>query len=128
MSKANTSTGKRLGNMIQIKEPSRTWEILHMDWVTGLPPVGDRSYNACLVIVERFKWEYKTSINASTNQTPAILEKGWNPKLPQDSLRKDLVELHPTAVGFKGILDRARKHEVSFMEDSFAYAKDKWNK
>ncbi|MBW0518521.1 hypothetical protein O181_058236 [Austropuccinia psidii MF-1] len=25
-----------------------------MDWVTGLPPGGDRSYNACLVIVERF--------------------------------------------------------------------------
>ncbi|MBW0462161.1 hypothetical protein O181_001876 [Austropuccinia psidii MF-1] len=31
---------------------------------------------------------YKTSINASTNQTHAILEKGWNPKLPQDSLSK----------------------------------------
>ncbi|MBW0558308.1 hypothetical protein O181_098023, partial [Austropuccinia psidii MF-1] len=25
-----------------------------MDWVTGLPPGGDRSYNACLVIVARF--------------------------------------------------------------------------
>ncbi|MBW0514175.1 hypothetical protein O181_053890 [Austropuccinia psidii MF-1] len=34
---------------------------------------------------------YKTSIHASTNQTPAVLEKGWNPRFPQDSLRKDLV-------------------------------------
>ena len=25
-----------------------------MDWVIGLPPGGDRSYNACLVIVDRF--------------------------------------------------------------------------
>ncbi|MBW0561912.1 hypothetical protein O181_101627 [Austropuccinia psidii MF-1] len=25
-----------------------------MDWITGLPPGGDRSYNACLVIVDRF--------------------------------------------------------------------------
>ncbi|MBW0585203.1 hypothetical protein O181_124918 [Austropuccinia psidii MF-1] len=25
-----------------------------MDWVTGLPPGGDRGYNACLVIVDRF--------------------------------------------------------------------------
>ncbi|MBW0573122.1 hypothetical protein O181_112837 [Austropuccinia psidii MF-1] len=25
-----------------------------MDWVTGLPPGGDRSYNACLVIVDIF--------------------------------------------------------------------------
>ncbi|MBW0551558.1 hypothetical protein O181_091273 [Austropuccinia psidii MF-1] len=201
--KANESTGKRLGNMIKIQEPSRHWEIFHTDWVTGLPPGGDRNYNACSVIVYGFsktpiflqchkddtamdtalliwnrvvswnfiftniisdrnpkftsalwtnlhqlfgtnlsfstayhpqtdglagrmiqtledmvrifcanglEFEYcdrfthdlctllpelelpcKTSIHVSTNQAPAILEKGWNPKLPQDSLRKYLV-------------------------------------
>ncbi|MBW0563209.1 hypothetical protein O181_102924 [Austropuccinia psidii MF-1] len=202
--------------MIKIQEPRRPWEIVHMDWVTGLPPGGDRSYNACLVIVDRFSktpilvpchkddtaidialliWNivvswtgifkniispsfstayhpqtdglaermiqtledmvrtfwayglelkdcdgfihdwctllpalesaYKTSIHASTNQTPAILEKGWNPKLPQDSLRKDLIEIHPTAASFKGMLDKGRKHAVRCMKDPFAYAKDK---
>ncbi|MBW0583680.1 hypothetical protein O181_123395 [Austropuccinia psidii MF-1] len=211
--KANKSTGKRLGNMIKIQEPSRPCEIVHMDWVTGLPPGGERSYNACLVTVDRFSntpifspchkddtamdtalliWNrlvswtgiftniityhlqtdglaermiqtlvdmvrricayglefkycdgfthdwctllqalelaYKTSIHASTNQTPTILEKEWNPKLPQDYLRKDLVEIHPTAASFRGILDRARKHALRCMEDSFAYAKDKWEK
>ncbi|MBW0553182.1 hypothetical protein O181_092897 [Austropuccinia psidii MF-1] len=52
--KANESTGKRLGNMIKIQEPSRPWEIVHMDWVTGPPPGGDKSCNAFLVIVDRF--------------------------------------------------------------------------
>ncbi|MBW0463632.1 hypothetical protein O181_003347 [Austropuccinia psidii MF-1] len=52
--KANKSTGKRLENMIKIQEPSRPSEIFPMDWVNGLPPGGDRSYNACLVIVDRF--------------------------------------------------------------------------
>ncbi|MBW0523743.1 hypothetical protein O181_063458 [Austropuccinia psidii MF-1] len=52
--KANKSTCKRLGNMIKIQEPRKPWEIVHMDWVTGLPPGGDRSYNACLLIVDRF--------------------------------------------------------------------------
>ncbi|MBW0551386.1 hypothetical protein O181_091101 [Austropuccinia psidii MF-1] len=52
--KENKSTGKRIGNMIKIPKPIRTWEIVHMDWVTGLPLGHDRSYNACLVIVERF--------------------------------------------------------------------------
>ncbi|MBW0583478.1 hypothetical protein O181_123193 [Austropuccinia psidii MF-1] len=194
-----------------------------MDWVIGLPPGGDRSYNAFLVIVDRFSktpiflpchkddtaidtslliWNrvvlgleysktslvteipnslqhsyhpqtdglaermiqtledmvrsffeyglefkdcngfthdlctllpalqlaYKKSTHASTNQTPAILEKGWNPKLTQDSLRKYLVELHPTASSFKQMLHKARKHAVKLMEDSFAYAKDKWDK
>ncbi|MBW0584229.1 hypothetical protein O181_123944 [Austropuccinia psidii MF-1] len=71
---------------------------------------------------------YETSIHASSNQTPAILEKGCNPKLPQDSLRKDLIEINPTSARFKGMLDKARMHALRCMEDSFAYAKDKWDK
>ncbi|MBW0587969.1 hypothetical protein O181_127684 [Austropuccinia psidii MF-1] len=43
---SNKSTGRRLGNMIKIQEPSRPWEIFHMDWVPGLPPGGDRIYNS----------------------------------------------------------------------------------
>ncbi|MBW0539483.1 hypothetical protein O181_079198 [Austropuccinia psidii MF-1] len=226
--------------MIKIQEPNRTRDIVYMDWVTGLPQGGDRSYNAFLVIVDRsskasifllchkddtamdtallvwnrvvswtgifkniisergpkftsalwknahqvfgiklsfptayhsqtdglaekmiqtledmvrrfcaygleFKncdgfthdWctllpalelEYKTSIHASTKQTAAILEKGWNPKLLLDSLRKDLVEINPTAASFKGMLAKTRKHAVRCMQDSFAYPKDKWDK
>ncbi|MBW0516177.1 hypothetical protein O181_055892 [Austropuccinia psidii MF-1] len=183
--KANKSTGKRLGNMIKIQEPRRPWEIVHMDWVTGLPPGSDRSYNACLVIVDRFSktpiflpcqkvdtamdtafliWNivvswtayhpktdglskrmiqtledmvrifceyglelkycdgwihywcklvtvlelaHKTSINASTNQTTAIIEKGWNPRL-----LKDLVEMYPTGATFKAMLYKARENSV----------------
>ncbi|MBW0531137.1 hypothetical protein O181_070852 [Austropuccinia psidii MF-1] len=174
--KENNSTGKRLGNMIKLHEPSRPWEIVHMGWVDGLPPGGDRGYNSCLVIatdlvrlqssyhvtrmIQPSLWtnlhqlfgkklsfstayhpqtdglaermiqtlEDMKSIHASTNQTPSILEKGWNPKLPQDSLRKELAEIHPTAASFKGMLDKAIKHAVRCMEDSFAYSKDKWDK
>ncbi|MBW0460306.1 hypothetical protein O181_000021 [Austropuccinia psidii MF-1] len=52
--KANKSTGKILEDMINIQEPRRPCNIVHMDWVTGLPPGGDRSCNACLAIVDRF--------------------------------------------------------------------------
>ncbi|MBW0561607.1 hypothetical protein O181_101322 [Austropuccinia psidii MF-1] len=83
------------------------------DWCTLLPAL---------------ELAYKTSIHATANQTPAILEKGWNPKLPQDSSRKDLVEIHPTVSSFKGMLDRASKHAVRCTEDSFEYAEDKWDK
>ncbi|MBW0559865.1 hypothetical protein O181_099580 [Austropuccinia psidii MF-1] len=178
--KANKSSGKRLQNMIKIQEPSRPWEIFHMDGVAGLPQGGYESYNSFLVIVDRFsktpiflpyhkddtamdtalliwnsvlswtgicktnlslstayhpqtdglsermiqaledkvrsfcayglelkvcdgfthywctilpelKLAYKKSIHASNNKTTAILEKGRNPRLPQDSLRKDLI-------------------------------------
>ncbi|MBW0559480.1 hypothetical protein O181_099195 [Austropuccinia psidii MF-1] len=82
----------------------------------------------CGTLFPALQLAYKKSVHASTNQTPAILEKGWNPKLPQDTLRKDLIEIHLTATSFKGMLDKARKHAVRCMEDSFAYAKDKWDK
>ncbi|MBW0546302.1 hypothetical protein O181_086017 [Austropuccinia psidii MF-1] len=84
------------------------------------------------MVIRRFctslELAYKKSIHASTNQTPAIMEKGWNPKLPQDPLRKDLVEIHPTAASFKKQLNKTRKHALSCMEGSFEYDKDKWDK
>ncbi|MBW0562909.1 hypothetical protein O181_102624 [Austropuccinia psidii MF-1] len=57
--KANKATGKRFGLIIHIQEPSTPWEVVHMDWVTSLPPGGDKSYNACLFIVDRYS---KTTI------------------------------------------------------------------
>ncbi|MBW0522264.1 hypothetical protein O181_061979 [Austropuccinia psidii MF-1] len=40
--------------MIHIPEPKSPWAVVHRDWVTALPPSGYRSYNACLVIVDRY--------------------------------------------------------------------------
>ncbi|MBW0546045.1 hypothetical protein O181_085760 [Austropuccinia psidii MF-1] len=79
-------------------------------------------------LLQALELAYKTSIHSSNNQIPAILEKGWNPKLPQESLRKELVEIHPTASSFKGMLAKARKHAVRCMEDSLSYAQEKWDK
>ncbi|MBW0524184.1 hypothetical protein O181_063899 [Austropuccinia psidii MF-1] len=226
--------------MIQIQEPKSPWDIVHMDWVTALPPGGDRSYNACLALVDRYSktpmflpshkddtamdtaimilnkvsshtglfrniisdrhpkftsalWTnlhnsfgtklsfstayhpqtdgleermiqnledmirrfcayglefkdsdgfthawctlipalelaYKTSIHSSTGKTSAILEKGWNPRLPYDTLKKNLVDIHPTASSFKIMLDKARHHSNRCMQDSFRYAKERWDK
>ncbi|MBW0550091.1 hypothetical protein O181_089806 [Austropuccinia psidii MF-1] len=40
--------------MIQIQEPKSPWEIVHMDSVTALTPGGERIYNACLVLIDRY--------------------------------------------------------------------------
>ncbi|MBW0589302.1 hypothetical protein O181_129017 [Austropuccinia psidii MF-1] len=39
--------------MIHIQEPKSPWEVVHLDWVSTLPPSGYKSYNACLIIVDR---------------------------------------------------------------------------
>ncbi|MBW0505790.1 hypothetical protein O181_045505 [Austropuccinia psidii MF-1] len=48
---------------------SQDWDVLTHDLCTLLPELEST---------------YKTSIHASINQTPAILEEGWNTNLPQD--------------------------------------------
>ncbi|MBW0534212.1 hypothetical protein O181_073927 [Austropuccinia psidii MF-1] len=57
-----------------------------------------------------------------------MLEKGWNPRLPYDTLKKDLVDIHPTASSFKIILDKARHHANRCMQYYFKYAKERWDK
>ncbi|MBW0506380.1 hypothetical protein O181_046095 [Austropuccinia psidii MF-1] len=47
--KANRSTGKKFGLMIYIPEPKSPWEFFCIDWVTALPPSGDRIYDTCLL-------------------------------------------------------------------------------
>ncbi|MBW0516021.1 hypothetical protein O181_055736 [Austropuccinia psidii MF-1] len=66
------------------------------DWCTLIPALG---------------LAYKTSVHSFTGQTPAILEKGWNPRLPADKLRKDLIDIHPTASRYKIMLDKVKHHE-----------------
>ncbi|MBW0512158.1 hypothetical protein O181_051873 [Austropuccinia psidii MF-1] len=238
--KANKSTGKRFGLMIHIQEPSTPWELVHMYWVTSLPPGGEKSYNAGLAIVDRYRktpiflpcnkddtamytailiWNrvmshtclfkiiisdrepqfksalwtdlhkplgtelsfstdyhpqtdglsermiktledmlrrfcayslefqdsdgftndwcthipalelaYKTSIHASTGKTPARLEQGWKHKLPVDTLKKDLVDIHPNPSSFKLFLDKVRHRANESMKYAFEYAKLKWDK
>ncbi|MBW0504167.1 hypothetical protein O181_043882 [Austropuccinia psidii MF-1] len=57
-----------------------------------------------------------------------MLEKGWNPRLPADTLRKDLIEIHPTASSFKIMLDKVKNHAKQSMDEAFDYAKQKWDK
>ncbi|MBW0495947.1 hypothetical protein O181_035662 [Austropuccinia psidii MF-1] len=57
-----------------------------------------------------------------------MLEKGWNTRLPYDTLKKELVDIHPTASSFKKMFYKARNHENRCMQDLFIYAKERWDK
>ncbi|MBW0486536.1 hypothetical protein O181_026251 [Austropuccinia psidii MF-1] len=71
--KTNESNGKRIANIIKIKEPRKPWEIVHMDWVTGLPPGVARSYNSCLVSFDRFS---NTSIFLPRHKYDTAMDTG----------------------------------------------------
>ncbi|MBW0533185.1 hypothetical protein O181_072900 [Austropuccinia psidii MF-1] len=89
--KANKATGKRFDLMIHIQEPSTPWEVVHMDWVTALPPGGDKSYNACLVIVERYR---KTPIFLPCHKDGTAMDTAlliWNRVISHNGSFKNII-------------------------------------
>ncbi|MBW0534552.1 hypothetical protein O181_074267 [Austropuccinia psidii MF-1] len=88
----------------------------------------DGSTHDWYTLIPALELAYKTSIHSSAGKTPAMLEKGWNPRLPYDTLAKELVDIHPTESSFKVMLDKARHHAKTFMKDSFKNAKETWDK
>ncbi|MBW0512974.1 hypothetical protein O181_052689 [Austropuccinia psidii MF-1] len=85
------------------------------------------THDSC-TLIPALELEYKTSIHYSTGETPAMLEKGWNPRITYDTLKNSLVDIHPTASSFKIILYKARHHANGCMKESFKYAKERWDK
>ncbi|MBW0559623.1 hypothetical protein O181_099338 [Austropuccinia psidii MF-1] len=57
-----------------------------------------------------------------------MLGKGWNPTLPYDTLKNELVDIHLTARIFKMMLDKSGHHANRCMQDSFKHAKERWDK
>ncbi|MBW0580342.1 hypothetical protein O181_120057 [Austropuccinia psidii MF-1] len=89
--KANKATGKRFGLMIHIQEPSTPWKVVHMDWVTALPPGGDKSYNACLVIVDRYS---KTPIFLPCHKDDTAMDTAlliWNRVISHTGLFRNII-------------------------------------
>ncbi|MBW0504974.1 hypothetical protein O181_044689 [Austropuccinia psidii MF-1] len=54
------------------------------------------AHNWC-TLIPALELAYKTSIHSSTGKTPEMLEKGWNPRLPYDTLKKGLSRYTPNS-------------------------------
>ncbi|MBW0494599.1 hypothetical protein O181_034314 [Austropuccinia psidii MF-1] len=77
--------------MINIKEPKSPWEVVHMDWVTALPPSGDKGYNAFLVIVDRYS---KTSIFLPCHKDDTAMDTSlllWSRVISHTGLFKNII-------------------------------------
>ncbi|MBW0553281.1 hypothetical protein O181_092996 [Austropuccinia psidii MF-1] len=79
-------------------------------------------------LIPALELEYKTSMHYLTRKTLAMLEKGLNSRRPYDTLKEDLVDIHPTASIFKIILYKEKHNSNIFIKASFKYAKERWDK
>ncbi|MBW0583911.1 hypothetical protein O181_123626, partial [Austropuccinia psidii MF-1] len=74
------------------------------DWVSHLPAV---------------QLAYNTSQQSTTGKPPSVVEKGWNPLLPVDHLKKNLLTIHPTAKDFHDMWKRACDTAAKCIGDKF---------
>ncbi|MBW0552145.1 hypothetical protein O181_091860 [Austropuccinia psidii MF-1] len=94
------------------------------DWVTLLPAV---------------QLAYNISQHSTTGKSPCLVEKVWNPLLPVDHLKKNLLTIYPTAMDFHDMWKKAcytapkcefsRKHPVfpvSLVKPYFQTEEDKF--
>ncbi|MBW0487608.1 hypothetical protein O181_027323 [Austropuccinia psidii MF-1] len=83
------------------------------DWASLLPAV---------------QLAYNTSQHSTTGKTPAVVEKGWNPLLLVDHLKKNLLTIHPTAKDFHDMWKRAFHTAAKCIAEPKEYNKQKWDK
>ncbi|KAG0139071.1 hypothetical protein CROQUDRAFT_55280 [Cronartium quercuum f. sp. fusiforme G11] len=77
---------------------------------------------------EYVKTSYNSSIHSTTSKAPFILERGYCPRLPKDRLKTRDIEIHPTALSFASMLNKARDHAAQCVKDSIEYNKSRWDK
>ncbi|MBW0584559.1 hypothetical protein O181_124274 [Austropuccinia psidii MF-1] len=83
------------------------------DWITLLPAV---------------QLAYNTSQHSITGKTPALVEKGCNPLLPVDHLKKNLLTIHPTVKDFHDMWKRPCDIAAKCIAKEKGYNKQRWDK
>ncbi|MBW0461614.1 hypothetical protein O181_001329 [Austropuccinia psidii MF-1] len=71
---------------------------------------------------------YNTSQYSTTGKSPSLVEKGWNPLLPVDHLKKNLLTVHPKAKDFHGISKKACDTASKCIAEEKEYNKQRWDK
>ncbi|MBW0528217.1 hypothetical protein O181_067932 [Austropuccinia psidii MF-1] len=83
------------------------------DWVTVLPAV---------------QLAYNTSKHSTTGKSTSLVEKRWNPLLPVDHLKKNLLTTHPTAKDFHDMWKRASETSSKCIDEAEEYKKKRYDK
>ncbi|MBW0465971.1 hypothetical protein O181_005686 [Austropuccinia psidii MF-1] len=77
---------------------------------------------------EGLQLAYNTSQNSTTEKTPALVEKGWNPLFLVDHLKTNLLTIHPTAKDFHEMWKRACDTAAKCIAEAKEYNKQRWDK
>ncbi|MBW0475270.1 hypothetical protein O181_014985 [Austropuccinia psidii MF-1] len=82
----------------------------------------------CVTLLPPVQLAYNTSQHSTTGKTPAVVEKWWNPLLPVDHLKKNLLTILPTAKDLYDMWKRACDTAAKCIAEAKAYNKQRWDK
>ncbi|MBW0533095.1 hypothetical protein O181_072810 [Austropuccinia psidii MF-1] len=82
-------------------------DILRRFFTYGMEYKDHKGSHDWVTLLSAFQLAYNTSQHSTTGKTRAVVEKGWNPLLPVDPLKKNLLTIHPTAKDFHDMWKRA---------------------
>ncbi|MBW0511062.1 hypothetical protein O181_050777 [Austropuccinia psidii MF-1] len=81
-----------------------------------------------VVLLQAVQLAYNTSWHSTTGKTSTLVEKGWNPLLPVDHLKKNLVTIHPRAKDFHEMWKIACDTAAKCIAEAKEYIKQRWDK
>ncbi|MBW0581359.1 hypothetical protein O181_121074 [Austropuccinia psidii MF-1] len=81
-----------------------------------------------LTLLQAVQLAYNTSQHSTTGKTPALVEKGWNPLLPVDHLKKNIMTIHPTAKDLHDMWKRTCDTAARCIAEEKDYNKQRWEK
>ncbi|MBW0536654.1 hypothetical protein O181_076369, partial [Austropuccinia psidii MF-1] len=110
--------------MIQTME-----DIVRRFWVYGIEYKDHEGYTLDWVtLLPSAQLAYDTSQHSTTEKSPSLIEKGWNPLFPVDHLKKNLLTIHPTAKDFHEMWKTACDTAAKLIAEAKKYNKQRWYK
>ncbi|MBW0519026.1 hypothetical protein O181_058741 [Austropuccinia psidii MF-1] len=81
-----------------------------------------------VTLLQAVQLAYNTTQHSTTGKTSELVEKGWNPLLPVDHLKKNLLTIHPTAKDLHEMWKRACDIAAKCIAEAKEYNKKRWDK
>ncbi|MBW0464938.1 hypothetical protein O181_004653 [Austropuccinia psidii MF-1] len=103
-------------------------EIIRRFCVYGMEYKGHEAYtHDWVTFLLEVQLAYNTSQHSTTRKSPSLVEKGWNPLLPVDNLRKNLLNIHPTANDFHDMWNMACDTASKCIAEAQDYNKQRYD-
>ncbi|MBW0482840.1 hypothetical protein O181_022555 [Austropuccinia psidii MF-1] len=103
-------------------------DILRRFCAYGMEYKDHEGYTHDLVtLLPEFWLAYNASQHSTTGKPPALVEKGWNPLLPVDHLKKDLLTIQPKAKDFHKMRKKACDTAAKCIAEAKKYNKQREN-